>query len=289
MSQYRLLLLLLPLVAMAHPNHPRDSLSVSANRAYESKNWKAAANLYAEAIRHGVDDAATVYNCACSFARAEMSDSAFCYLRQAIKADFTNAQHLQRDEDLVSLHADSRWPEIVQAMDSAQHAYLRREGMNEELFYMMKDDQAARRFISDSVRADSITTRDSERLFRVKAMVKSNALNVAEDYFNAALICQHGKDSSDYHLANMLAKQSVDLDSTDGSARWLVAASRDRDLQSTGRPQIYGTQLQRDGAGVWTMEPMDSVAISDTERARWNVPSLSDARKHVHELNQKDK
>jgi hypothetical protein len=288
--KYSLLILFVSTIsAFAHPNHPHDSLSIAANNAYAENKWAEAAYLYAEAIEHGVNDPSTVYNCACAFARAEQPDSAFHYLDLAISKDFTNVQHLQKDTDLISLYSDSRWPKLIVAMKAAQQAYLNREGINAELFYMMKEDQAARQLPVDSIRWDSISVKDNQRLMRVKEMAEAGVLKVSEDFFNAALICQHGADSSDYKLANTLARQAVELDSTDSSAKWLVASAWDRYLQKTGRPQIYGTQFVLNNKGQWTLEPLDSLSISDTERARWNVPSLSEARKHVEDLNKKEK
>jgi hypothetical protein len=289
MIYFLFILIITAAPALAHPNHPSDSLSVGATRAYEAQDWSRAAQLYSEAIGHGINDPATVYDCACSFARAGQVDSAFSYLDLAVARDFTNVQHLQQDSDLVTMRNDPRWPRLVDQMFAAQHAYLAREGINAELFYMMKSDQAARRTPVDSTRWDSVTTQDAKRLTRVKELFKANALNVAPDFFNAALICQHGPDSTDYRLANLLARRAAELDSTDTSAKWLSAASWDRHLQSTGRSQIYGTQFKRDQSGKWTLEPIETTAVSDSERARWSVPPLSEANHRVEELNKRDK
>lgn len=275
------------LTLFAHPNHPSDSLSVAASKAYAEADWPEAARLFAGAIANGVDDPGTVYNCACCFALSNQPDSAFHYLNLSIKQDFTNVQHLQRDTDLTELHNDARWPELVERMSEAQHAYLEREGLNAELFYMMKADQAARLDV-DTIPWDSVKVEDDKRLARVKELAANNELKLAQDYFNAALICQHGSDSTDFRLANTLAKQAATLDTSYFSAKWLSAASWDRYLQSMDLPQIYGTQFKQDSAGVWTLEPIDTTAVTDEERARLGVPSLEDARMQAQRMNEKD-
>lgn len=272
----------------AHPNHPSDSLSSAANQAYTEGKWSECAALYAEAVEHGVKDPGTIYNCACCNAKAGNKDAAFAWLDSAIVRDFTNVQHLKRDPDFTGLHGDSRWLPIVEKMASAQHEYLRREGMNAELFFLMKDDQMERMLAPDSLSWDTVAKHDKSRLARVRELVDAKALKVSEDYFNAALIAQHGMDSAAYKMAHELAMRSVELDSANGTAKWLACATQDRYLHSIGKPQIWGTQFRFD-SGRWTMEPMDTTAVTDIDRAKWNVPSLAEARSQCDQYNQPEK
>ena len=281
------IILLFAAAAFAHPDHPADSLSQVANKAYAEGRWSECAALFSEAIEHGVNDPGTIYNCACCFALANNADQAFHWLDSAIARDFTNVQHLQNDADLKALHSDSRWRAIVEKMRLAQLAYLQRETMNAELFFLMKDDQLDRR-TADSAGWDSVAKRDAQRLVRVKQLLQDSALRVSQDYFNAALIAQHGTDSSDYLLAHQLARKAVDLDSANLSAKWLSCAAYDRYLHSSGKPQIYGTQFRFDQtSGQWTLEPLDAAAATDEERAYWNVPPLSEARERCVQMNRK--
>ncbi|MBU0691301.1 hypothetical protein KKC97_04750 [bacterium] len=281
-----LLIYLAAIPVQAHQNHPSDSLSVAASKAYADSNWLEAARLFSEAITNGVDDSGTVYNCACCFALSDQKDNAFRYLDLSIEKGFTNVQHLQRDTDLTELRKDERWPDLVRRMSEAQVAYLEKEGIHTELFFMMKGDQAAR-LDTDTIPWDSVAVEDARRLNRVKELVAGKELKTAQDYFNAALICQHGTDSTDYRLANELAKQAAALDTSYAAAKWLSAASWDRYLQSMGLPQIYGTQFRTDSAGVWTLEPIDTTAVTDEERARLGVPSLEEARRQAARMNLK--
>jgi hypothetical protein len=61
----------------------------------------------------------------------------------------------------------------------------------------------------------------------------------------------------------------------------------DRYLWRVGEPQIYGTQLHRDDAGAWTIESIDEEAVSDEERARWDVPPLAEAKQRAIQANQR--
>jgi hypothetical protein len=118
----------------------------------------------------------------------------------------------------------------------------------------------------------------------VRISIEQNALRTADDYLHAALIMQHGSTPEAYALARKLAEKAVQLRPWLAEARWLYAAATDRYLQSTGKPQIFGTQYKQVN-GQWTLEPFDPAAISDAERARWRAHSLAERLKFIEEVN----
>jgi hypothetical protein len=62
-------------------------------------------------------------------------------------------------------------------------------------------------------------------------------------------------------------------------------ASENRYLQRIGKPQIYGTQfLFVDGA--WTLEPIDTTALTDSRRGEWEVPSQAKSREYMNRMNE---
>ena len=60
-----------------------------------------------------------LYNQACYLALAGKKDEAFTKLREAFALGWSNAEHLQRDTDLDSLHDDPRWQPLVDEMKAA--------------------------------------------------------------------------------------------------------------------------------------------------------------------------
>ena len=63
----------------------------------------------------------------------------------------------------------------------------------------------------------------------------------------------------------------------DGRSKWLYAATLDRWLLSTGKPQKFGTQFRKEKNGDWELaQPIDKT-VTDTKRAQYNVPPLSEA------------
>jgi hypothetical protein len=107
---------------------------------------------------------------------------------------------------------------------------------------------------------------------------------VADDYYHAAMILQHGRTAEDFDLAHQLSLKASELEPTDRAARWLAAATKDRYLMTLGKPQLYGTQFKRDPGGPWYLYPVDP-SITDEERAKWNVPPLAEAKKRAEALN----
>ncbi len=59
-------------------------------------------------------------------------------------------------------------------------------------------------------------------------------------------------------------------------ARWLAAASKDRELMALGKPQLYGTQFKRGADGKVVRWPVDP-SITNAERARWHVDPIPGA------------
>ena len=127
---------------------------------------------------------------------------------------------------------------------------------------------------------------DSTRRARVMEMLDSNLVRTADDYYHAAMIFQHGNDTTSARLAFELSRSAVELDSSHDRAKWMTAAAWDRYLMRKGEPQWYGTQFVKDSAeSPWRLYDVDSTRVSDDDRAKLGVPPLSEARTRVRELN----
>ncbi len=116
----------------------------------------------------------------------------------------------------------------------------------DQLTYMSQTDQRDRvtlRWL--------IMSRDDARRARVLDLARAGLGQEPEQLLDAALILQHGRDSSDYRIAYELAKAASEKDVNtqhwdQKSAEWLTNATYDRWMLSLGKPQVYGTQK------VWT-------------------------------------
>ena len=63
----------------------------------------------------------------------------------------------------------------------------------------------------------------------------------------------------------------------------MAAATKDRFLMSSGKPQLYGTQFRKID-GVWKLHEVDP-NVTDEERAKWNVPPLTEAKSRAVQMN----
>lgn len=118
--------------------------------------------------------------------------------------------------------------------------------MVRSLTKIFKEDQADR--LAKSVDSDiqNITLRDFKRRQEAQTLINQGTLKNSTDYYQAAMIFQHGDTSEDYKKANDLAKKGLEIGEAKGglgyeSCKWIYAASLDRYLLSIEQKQKYGT------------------------------------------------
>jgi len=106
------------------------SLEAQALAAYSAKQYGESAKLYGQAVQLAPSDqkAGEEYNQACSLALNGDKDRALTVLADAVNDGFGDRDHLAVDNDLVSLHAEARWAELVARMDAAAKAQNMRWG-----------------------------------------------------------------------------------------------------------------------------------------------------------------
>ncbi|MEM1220434.1 MAG: tetratricopeptide repeat protein, partial [Bacteroidota bacterium] len=143
---------------------------------------------------------------------------------------------------------------------------------NEELKALAEADQADRE--PEKIDWVIVNNRDEERQKRVTEMLKEGVVRTAEDYANAAIIFQHGQDTTASRLAVAMMRKAIELDST--RDKWLLAAAIDRDLMRRDLPQIYGTQFRRNDIGEpWYRYKIDTTQVTDEERLEYGVETLA--------------
>ena len=118
---------------------------------------------------------------------------------------------------------------------------------------------------------------DVRRLVAVDSVLAAGGARTAADFYHAAMIYQHGADTTSYRRAHDLARRAVELDPDHADAKWLTAASWDRYLDGAGRPQWYGTQYRCED-GLRRLLPVEEGRVTDEERRALGVPTLAEAR-----------
>ena len=130
----------------------------------------------------------------------------------------------------------------------------------------------------------TISKNDSIREARVYELLNSQQITTSQDYYNAAMIFQHGNDTIASGMAVKMMRKSIELDSSQNN--WLFAAAIDRDLMRRKEAQIYGTQFTKKGNNEpWQLYLIDSTQISDAERKEFGVETLAQQRAKVIRMN----
>lgn len=128
--------------------------------------------------------------------------------------------------------------------------------------------------ITDKER-QKIDANDRMRREKVLELSKKGEIQSGLDYHHAALIMQHGETTEDYKLAHKFTAKALELG--DETVRWLFAATLDRYLLSSGKPQKYGTQFKQNENSEWELAHPIDPDVTDEERAQYNIPPLKDA------------
>jgi hypothetical protein len=258
------------------------ALVEEGNAAYEAKDYARCGALLGRAAERLPDEAIELrYDEACCHALAGNQLAGLSAIEQIVALGYRERERLERDDDLRPLRDDPRWARALARADANAAAYFK--GANPELQRLHEEDQADRRSGPSGINWAEVTPRDEARRKRVRALLSEGGAKVSADYYHAAMVFQHGSAVDDFRASHDLAKQAAALDPRNRQAKWLAAASKDRELMALGRPQLYGTQFRK-VEGRWELYQVDP-SISDEERRRWNVPPIAQAKRRVAMLN----
>lgn len=152
---------------------------------------------------------------------------------------------------------------------------------NSELQKMYNQDQDSREV--NNIDWTVLSKQDKERESRVYELIESGQIVTGKDYYNSAMIFQHGADSIAYGMAVKHMRKAIELDSTIN--KWLLAAAIDRDLLSRNKPQIYGTQYSKKNGEKWKRSTIDTTQITDKERKFYNVETLAEQLEKARNMN----
>jgi hypothetical protein len=138
--------------------------------------------------------------------------------------------------------------------------------------------------------------RNESRKMAVRALLANGEAKTGEDFYDASHIFQHGNTTDDCLFAHILALEAI----VHGyePAKWLAAATLDRYLQLTNKPQVFGTQYPSDPnlprvtttpqaarLSGRSQEPYNSQIIPDPMRTDFCVPNLEQQKQNVATFN----
>jgi hypothetical protein len=145
---------------------------------------------------------------------------------------------------------------------------------NPEMQQIYEADQEVRKdFVEFTRGGDALAPGDAERRSRTSKLLADGKLRTGEDYTRAAFIFQHGTTPDDFLFAHTLAM--VAAAKGDEEALWIASATLDRYLQSTGKRQIFGTQIKEKADHTATLEPYNRELVSDALRRELSVKPIA--------------
>jgi hypothetical protein len=260
-----------------------------ASNLYEKADWAGCGQQFVAASAAASEDRQAsralvkAARCAARAGKKEATDFAFQFLDQAVARGCRDVDTLATEPDFAALRTDPRWKPVFEKA-RAKAAVARKGPLNPDLERLFQEDQADRAGSLADSDWKAMEQHDADRRQRVLAILEKGGAREAGDYVHAAMVYQHGTSPKDYDRANQWAAKAVELDPEYPGARWLAAASKDRFLMWSGKPQLYGTQFKKDKDGPWYLWEVDP-KITDEERARWDVPPLARAKSRVEALN----
>lgn len=153
---------------------------------------------------------------------------------------------------------------------------------NEELQKLFDNDQQDR--MVANIDWTLVSKRDSIREARVFELIQQQKMITGLDYYNSAMVLQHGNGTRASSMAVKQMKKALELDTTIN--RWLLAAAIDRDLMYRNEPQIYGTQFTKMGEnGKWERYKIDTTQVTDKDRRYYHVETLAEQRIKERNMN----
>jgi hypothetical protein len=142
-----------------------------------------------------------------------------------------------------------------------------------ELLKIVQADQDDRSKPFDDVDWNKVNANDLQRRIKVATFFAEGCFQTAPDYASAAMVYQHGTTADHYYQAFVWANKAVKLG--DGAQHWLTAAALDRYLVKMGQKQLFGTQMSKDAAGRWCLQPVEP-SFSESLRIEYVKFSVKD-------------
>ncbi|WP_147313995.1 DUF6624 domain-containing protein [Deminuibacter soli] len=283
-----------------------DALAQKAYEYYNAKAYRQSAELNTRAYQlpgekgtgnHRYDAA---YNAACAWALAGEADSAFVLLQEiTVRGKYNDYKSITSDADFASLHKDSRWATICNAVKKNQadkenntHAgvaaeldtlYLKDQQYRFSLMSLQQQMQAATGDAKDKIKqqftalAMQMKEQDSINLRVVEGILNRygwlGADEVGENGSQALfLVIQHADLATQQRYLPMI-KQAAENGKTKAAN---LALLEDRIALREKRKQVYGSQVWTDPAtGKKYVDMLANPENVDQRRQQVGLPPMS--------------
>jgi hypothetical protein len=213
---------------------------------------------------------------------------ALAALDRTIDSGWTDVEQLERDADLVSARAESRWAEVLARARAAQSrdASIEAPALRRELLAMFAEDQDLRNKWVASQGDRAAYQRIGLQLYEVDrqhtAVVKAAIAEkgwlteriVAEDGVEAAFILVLHADADPAFQKEVMTLMSELMKRGDARSKHHYAYLYDRLAVAEKRRQLYGTQFNGDEPF-----PIEDEANLDARRAEMGLSTMAEYRR----------
>lgn len=272
-----------------------EAMADAAMNAYLAKDFSKCADNMAEVVKTPAGQQASMFlfYVECLSASGK-TDAALAFLDEELPSgqiDLEDLKHKDRP-GLNKLRAAQGWAPLLA---TAERLYAVREAkmdqpLRTELLKRVEQDQAIRQKAIAADNTDEAWKQtipvDQDNTTWLKKVVAAKGWPtkslVGEEASQAAfLIAQHSPDSA--FQEQVLGLMETQLKQKEVNA-YDLALLKDRLLMHQGKPQIYGTQFDRDPDGTLVMYKTDDLAGLDARRARMGLPSIAEYKKSLAEI-----
>ena len=143
------------------------------------------------------------YNTACYFALVGKASMAFRYLDKAIEEGYSNTPNTEKDEDLLSLHADARWAPMLKEMEENRL----RQQKTARTFFNQKSFWESAQFvtpyqpnISENEKIAGLSKLWSEIKYNFVNFDVAPDVNIDSLYFTYLPKVRHSASTKEYYL-----------------------------------------------------------------------------------------
>ena len=287
-----LIQLMLPSWAIAQYSREYVELTTKADSLYMVGEYEASSETFGKALEmKDFIQPIHLYNGACAAALADDIETAFSRLYTKLEREKDwYSDNIANDEDLISLHDDSRWHILIDSLNLRKHRIEANfdKPLRRRLQMIMKTDQEVRivflaahnRQPHDSIaeaealhemqRVDKLNQEQICKILDSRGFVGSDKVGNAVGTFWAVI--QH----SDINIQKKYLPLFREAAQRGDIAKESVAMMEDRINMFEGKPQRYGSQIEEDEFGNSRLYQLLDESKVDEWRSEMGMEPLKD-------------
>ncbi len=284
--------LFLPSLAFAQYNKRYAELTMQADSLFMSGEYKAASETFGKALQMTeFVQPQHRYNGACAAALANDPETAFnrLYTKLNQEKDWYS-DNIANDDDLISLHDDSRWQILIDSLNLRKHRIEANfdKPLRRRLQMIMKTDQEVRiaflaahnhqphdsiaeaKALHEMQRVDKLNQEQICKILDSRGFVGSDKVGDAVGTFWAVI--QH----SDVNIQKKYLPLFQEATQRGDIAKEGIAMMEDRINMFEGKPQRYGSQIEEDEHGNRKLYQLLDTSKVDEWRSEMGMEPLDD-------------